>query len=106
MTKHQILMKLFDLAERTQHIYQACPEVGREVVEVAAAVERLEANLARQADSLMADRYREHNTHSVTRVSAAAKAGAFAAMPPRRKTGRTLLDRPVRGRQDTRVVAA
>jgi hypothetical protein len=64
MTKHQILLKLFDLTERTKCIHEGSVEVGREVFEMEGEIARLEANLAKQADSLMADRYRTHNTHT------------------------------------------
>ncbi|MEP6915441.1 MAG: hypothetical protein ABJC89_07335 [Acidobacteriota bacterium] len=62
MTKHQILLKLFDLTERTKGIHHASVEIGREVIDVEQEITKLEVNLAQQADGLMADRYRAHNT--------------------------------------------
>jgi hypothetical protein len=62
MTKHQILLKLFDLTERTKCIHHASVEIGREVFDVEQEIGKLEVHLAQQADALMADRYRAHNT--------------------------------------------
>ena len=62
MTKHQILLRLLDLAERTACIHSESAAIGREVLEVDEQLHQLEADLARQADTLMANRYRSHNT--------------------------------------------
>ena len=62
MTKHQILLRLLGLAKRTNCLDSEGAAIGREAFEVDEQLHQLEADLAHQADTLMANRYRSHNT--------------------------------------------
>lgn len=61
MTKAAIIAKLIDLTHRVKHCRYSDAEFGWQVIDLEKELEKLERELAEQADTFMANRYRIYN---------------------------------------------